>query len=45
MLDTPFLSEAYADDGAVETDRIADLLHLTRLQLASAAGLSRDAVS
>lgn len=45
MLNTAFLTEAYAASGVVETEKLADLLQLTRLQLASAAGLSRDAVS
>jgi predicted transcriptional regulator len=31
--------------GLVATDRLADLLHITKTELAAATGLSRDAVS
>ncbi len=40
-----FLADVVGRDGLVRTDRLTDLLRVTRLQLAAAAGLSRDAVS
>jgi hypothetical protein len=35
----------YRSDGLLETDRLSALLRITKLELALAAGLSRDAVS
>ena len=40
-----FLSEVITDQGTVATDRLAELLHVTKTELALATGLSRDAVS
>lgn len=39
------LTELLSDSGVVETDALADLLHITKGELAQATGLSRDAVS
>ena len=40
-----WLSEVMTDQGLIETDRLAEVLHITRIWLARATGLSRDAVS
>jgi hypothetical protein len=40
-----FLSDVIGGDGMVRTDRLAVLLRITKGELASAFGLSRDAVS
>jgi transcriptional regulator with XRE-family HTH domain len=40
-----FLSQTATDTGEVAVDRLSGLLHITRSELALAAGLSRDAVS
>jgi hypothetical protein len=40
-----FLSEVITDQGTVATDRLAELLHVTKAELALATGLSRDAAS
>ena len=40
-----FLSEVITDQGTVATDRLAELLHVTKVELALATGLSREAVS
>ena len=46
MLAQPeFLSETITDQGVIATDRLAELLRLTKTELAAATGLSRDAVS
>ena len=39
------LSRILSETGVVETDRLAELLHVTKGELALATGLSRDAVS
>ncbi|TCZ55242.1 antitoxin Xre/MbcA/ParS toxin-binding domain-containing protein [Roseicella aquatilis] len=39
------LSEVFAEDGAIHPDRLSDRLRVTRLQLAAAIGLSKDAVT
>lgn len=39
------LSEVMTDQGLIATDRLADVLHITKTELARATGLSRDAVS
>ncbi|MCF7990056.1 MAG: MbcA/ParS/Xre antitoxin family protein [Thiohalocapsa sp.] len=39
------LTDILSDAGVVETDRLAELLHVTKGELARATGLSRDAVS
>lgn len=39
------LPEVMTDQGTVATDRLARALHITKTELASAIGLSRDAVS
>lgn len=39
------LADVVTDRGAVETDRLAEMLHITKTELARATGLSRDAVS
>ena len=43
--DLAFLEETTADSGLIAADRLSDLLHITRAELAIALGLSRDAVS
>ncbi len=45
MSDLAFLEETSADSGLIAADRLSDLLHITRAELAIALGLSRDAVS
>jgi hypothetical protein len=40
-----FLGEVFQQDGTVAPDRLSEQLRLTRVQLAAASGLSRDAVS
>lgn len=51
MLDYSFItgtsgtSETSGQTGLIAADRLSDLLHITRAELALAAGLSRDAVS
>ena len=44
-LQSPFLADVVAADGTVVTDRLSQALRVTKLELAQAAGLSRDAVS
>jgi uncharacterized protein (DUF2384 family) len=39
------LSRILSETGVVETDRLAELLHVTKGELARATGLSRDAVT
>ncbi len=39
------LSEVITDQGLIATDRLAEVLHITKTELAKATGLSRDAVS
>jgi len=39
------LTSILSSTGGVETDRLAELLHITKGELALATGLSRDAVS
>lgn len=45
MSDTSFLSETAGQAGFVAADRLSDMLHITRAELAAAVGLSRDAVT
>jgi hypothetical protein len=45
MADFAFLEETSADSGLIAADRLSDLLHINRAELAVALGLSRDAVS
>jgi hypothetical protein len=45
MSDTAFLRQTSAATGLVAADQLSHLLHITRAELALAAGLSRDAVS
>lgn len=40
-----FLEDVVTTEGMVATDRLAELLHITKTELAAATGLSRDAVS
>lgn len=40
-----FLTDVITPEGNVAADRLAAKLHITKTELASAAGLSRDAVS
>jgi hypothetical protein len=40
-----FLSEVVSADGFIATDRLTGELRITRMELANAAGLSREAVS
>ena len=45
MSDLTFLDETSADSGLIAVDWLSDLLHITRAELATAVGLSRDAIS
>ncbi len=45
MSDLGFLDETSAESGLIAADRLSDLLHITRAELATALGLSRDAIS
>ncbi len=45
MSDLAFLDETSADSGLIAADRLSDLLHITRAELATAVGLSRDSIS
>jgi hypothetical protein len=45
LLDTEFLSDTSAENGLVAADRLSAALHITHAELATALGLSRDAVS
>ena len=45
MSSLAFLQETTGDSGLIAADRLSALLHITRAELAMAAGLSRDAVS
>ena len=40
-----FLERAVGDDGIIETDFLARELHITKIELGAAIGLSKDAVS
>jgi uncharacterized protein (DUF2384 family) len=39
------LPEVVTDQGTIATDRLAEVLHITKAELASATGLSRDGVT
>lgn len=39
------LPDVMTDEGTIATDRLAKVLHITKAELATATGLSRDAVS
>ena len=39
------LPDVMTDQGTIATDRLAKVLHITKAELATATGLSRDAVS
>jgi len=45
MPELAFLDDTSADRGLIAADRLCDLLHITRAELAIALGLSRDAIS
>ncbi len=45
MIAGDFLADVLGQDGRVRTDLFSSRLRITKLQLAAAAGLSRDAVS
>lgn len=45
LAEQPFLADVFTADGLVATDRLSRTLRITKAELASAAGLSRDAVS
>ena len=45
MSNTSFLSETAGKNGVIAVDRLSDMLHITRAELAIAVGLSRDAVT
>jgi uncharacterized protein (DUF2384 family) len=45
MTEPEFLTITAAAGGLVAADRLSDLLHITRGELAAASGLSRDAVT
>ena len=40
-----FLADTSTDSGLIAADRLSDLLHITRAELAAVLGLSRDAVA
>ena len=40
-----FLTDVVGQDGTIVPDRLSNCLRVTRLELATASGLSRDAVS
>jgi hypothetical protein len=39
-----FLTDVFEEDGTIRPDRLADRLHITKVQLATAVGLSKEAV-
>ncbi len=45
MSDAVFIRDVTSDTGLVAADRLSALLHITRAELAVAAGVSRDAVA
>jgi hypothetical protein len=45
MSDTAFLAATASHEGLVAADRLSELLHITRGELATTLGLSRDAIS
>jgi hypothetical protein len=45
ILELAFLNDTSSDGGLIAADRLSDLLHITRAELAIAIGVSRDAVS
>jgi hypothetical protein len=45
MLNEDFLDDVTTPDGLIAADRLTAKLHITKAELASASGLSRDAVS
>ena len=45
MSDVVFLQSVISDTGLVAADRLSGLLRITRAELATAAGVSRDAVA
>jgi hypothetical protein len=45
LAEHPFLAGVFTPDGLVATDRLSEILRITKAELAAAAGLSRDAVS
>jgi uncharacterized protein (DUF2384 family) len=40
-----FLTEVFAEDGTIRPDRLAERLRINKAQLATAVGLSKDAVT
>ncbi len=45
MSDAAFLADSFEPSGTIAPDRLSNLLHITRSELAATLGLSRDAVS
>lgn len=45
MSETTFLSDAFDPSGLIAAERLSNMLHITRSELAATLGLSRDAVS
>ena len=45
MSEAAFLHETTNQSGFVAADQLSDMLHITRAELATAIGLSRDAIS
>ncbi len=45
MSEATFMADVMGDGGLIAADRVTDLLHITRRELASAMGLSRDTVA
>ena len=45
MSETTFLADAFDPSGLIAAERLSNMLHITRGELAATLGLSRDAVS
>lgn len=45
MSETTFLADAFDPSGLIAAERLSNMLHITRGELATTLGLSRDAVS
>ena len=45
MSETTFLADAFDPSGLIAAERLSNMLHITRSELAATPGLSRDAVS
>ena len=45
MVDVAFLNDTWGEGGLIAADRLSELLHITRAELAVALGLSRESVA